>query len=174
MFKWSVKRPPPLSVRRSPILIRWMRNVLSELVIHLRNPLYLHLPALFSSTNPPPLSLVTINNQGIRSEFVILTPAQCDINHLISLVELNVCVWDYEQHCRMFNKKGQSEFNLKRIFKLKNITKYPSIWIQWSHTASNDLVSLDALREPNHSIKLLWNDGEVNTLSVMFVSVCMF
>ncbi len=68
------------------------RNVLSELVIHLSNPLYLHLPALFSSTNPPPLSPVTINNQGIRSEFVILTPAQCDINHLISLVELNVCV----------------------------------------------------------------------------------
>lgn len=71
-----------------------MRNVLSELVIHLSNPLYLHLPALFSSTPPPPpLSLVTINKEGIRSEFVILTPAQCDINHLISLMGLNVCVF---------------------------------------------------------------------------------
>ncbi len=42
---------------------------------------------------PPPLSLVTINKEGIRSEFVILTPAQCDINHLISLMGLNVCVF---------------------------------------------------------------------------------
>lgn len=153
-----------------------MRNVLSELVIHLSNPLYLHLPALFPSTNPPPLSLVTINNEGIRSEFVILTPAQCDINHLISLMGLNVCVCvrDYEHTAVCSSKKGKSEFNLKRIFELQNITKFPSIWIQWSHTASNDLVSLDTLREPNHSINLLWNDGEVNTLSVLFVSVCMF
>lgn len=92
---------------------------------------------LFYPPPPPPLSLVTINKEGITSEFVILAPAQCDINHLISLMGLNVCVFV----CEIMNtiqyvqvKKGQSEFHLKRIFRLKNITKFPPVWIQWSHT----------------------------------------